>query len=58
MTQQLTLVSHLLCPYVQRAAIALLEKGVVFERVVIDLANKADWFKALQHHQTHLLTLS
>lgn len=47
MTQQLTLVSHLLCPYVQRAAIALLEKGVVFERVVIDLANKPDWFKAI-----------
>ena len=47
MTQQLTLVSHLLCPYVQRAAIALLEKGVVFERVVVDLANKPDWFTAI-----------
>ena len=40
----LTLVSHLLCPYVQRAAIALREKKVPFERVVIDLANKPDWF--------------
>src|SRR5207244_2366069 len=40
----LTLVSHLLCPYVQRAAIALREKNVVFERVVIDLANKPAWF--------------
>ena len=43
----LTLVSHHLCPYVQRAAIALDEKGVTFERVNIDLANKPDWFKAI-----------
>ena len=43
----LTLVSHHLCPYVQRAAIALSEKGVVFERVTIDLAAKPDWFKAI-----------
>jgi glutathione S-transferase len=41
---RLTLVSHHLCPYVQRAAIALAEKGVPFERIVIDLANKPDWF--------------
>jgi glutathione S-transferase len=40
----LTLVSHLLCPYVQRAAIALREKNVPFERIVIDLANKPQWF--------------
>lgn len=44
MSPTLTLVSHLLCPYVQRAAIALHEKGVPFERVVIDLANKPRWF--------------
>ncbi|MDM0074407.1 glutathione S-transferase family protein [Variovorax sp. J2P1-59] len=44
---QLTLVSHLLCPYVQRAAIALLEKNVPFERVVIDLSQKPDWFVAI-----------
>ncbi|MBO0764988.1 MAG: glutathione S-transferase family protein [Hyphomicrobiaceae bacterium] len=43
----LTLVSHHLCPYVQRAAIALSEKGVAFERVTIDLAAKPDWFKAI-----------
>jgi len=43
----LTLVSHHLCPYVQRAAIALQEKSVPFERVYVDLANKPDWFKAL-----------
>lgn len=39
-----TLVSHKLCPYVQRAAITLSEKGVPFERVDIDLADKPDWF--------------
>jgi glutathione S-transferase len=43
----LTLVSHHLCPYVQRAAIALAEKGVAFERVDIDLAAKPDWFLAI-----------
>ncbi|WP_426433987.1 glutathione S-transferase family protein [Bradyrhizobium genosp. P] len=40
----LKLISHKLCPYVQRAAIALSEKGVPFERIDIDLANKPDWF--------------
>ena len=44
---KLTLVSHHLCPYVQRAAIALEEKNVPFERIYVDLANKPDWFKAL-----------
>ena len=42
--QKLTLVSHPLCPYVQRAAIVLAEKGMRFERIDIDLANKPDWF--------------
>ncbi|ACE89312.1 glutathione S-transferase protein [Rhizobium phaseoli] len=41
---KLTLISHHLCPYVQRAAIALFEKNVPFERITIDLANKPDWF--------------
>jgi glutathione S-transferase len=40
----LALVSHALCPYVQRAAIVLHEKGAVFERIDIDLANKPGWF--------------
>ena len=44
MTAPLKLISHKLCPYVQRAVIALKEKGVAFERVDIDLANKPDWF--------------
>lgn len=43
----LTLVSHDLCPYVQRAAIALDEKGVAFNRINVDLDNKPDWFKAI-----------
>lgn len=43
----LTLVSFDLCPYVQRAAIALAEKGVPFERRDVDLANKPAWFKAI-----------
>lgn len=47
MTDIPTLVSFDLCPYVQRAAITLLEKGVPFNRVTIDLANKPDWFKAI-----------
>ncbi|WP_231997046.1 glutathione S-transferase N-terminal domain-containing protein [Pseudomonas arsenicoxydans] len=44
---QLTLISHPLCPFVQRAAIVLLEKNVPFERVDVDLAAKPDWFLAL-----------
>ena len=44
---RLTLVSHHLCPYVQRAAIALQEKGVPFERIAIDLSAKPDWFMAI-----------
>jgi glutathione S-transferase len=47
MKHKLILVSHHLCPYVQRAAISLAEKGVPFERVDIDLANKPGWFKAI-----------
>ncbi len=44
MTERLKLISHKLCPYVQRAVIALTEKGVAFERVDIDLDNKPEWF--------------
>src|SRR5262245_29351580 len=39
----LKLISHKLCPYVQRAVIALTDKGVAFERSDIDLANTPDW---------------
>jgi glutathione S-transferase len=47
MAARLRLISHKLCPYVQRAVIALSEKGVAFERIDIDLAKKPDWFLAL-----------
>lgn len=43
----LTLVSHHLCPYVQRAAIVSHEKGIAFTRVDIDLSAKPDWFLAI-----------
>lgn len=41
------LISFKLCPYVQRAAIVLAEKGVPFERIDIDLAAKPDGFLKL-----------
>ncbi len=44
MATNLRLVSHHLCPYVQRAAIALAEKGAVYEREYVDLAAKPEWF--------------
>ena len=43
----LALVSHHLCPYVQRVAIALVEKSVPFERVAIDLSDPPDWFRRI-----------
>lgn len=47
MTQELTLVSFDLCPYVQRASIILYEKHIPFNRINVDLSNKPDWFKAI-----------
>ena len=44
---ELTLISHVLCPYVQRAVITLAAKGVPFRRIDIDLADKPDWFRAI-----------
>jgi glutathione S-transferase len=40
----LELISNYLCPYTQRAAILLAEKGIAYERVYINLANKPEWF--------------
>ena len=40
----LELVSFVLCPYVQRAAIVLREKGVAHEVTYIDLDDPPDWF--------------
>ena len=39
-----TLISFKLCPYVQRVAIALAEKGISFDLQYVDLDNKPDWF--------------
>src|SRR5258705_6486569 len=47
MAARVKLISPKLCPYVQRAVIALSEKGVAFERIDIDLAHKPDWFLAI-----------
>src|SRR3954462_4526325 len=47
MVAPLKLISHKLCPYVQRAVIALTEKGIEFERIDIDLGNKPEWFLAI-----------
>ena len=44
---ELTLISHNLCPYVQRAIIVLAEKDASFERRYVDLAHKPEWFRAL-----------
>ena len=46
-TELPVLVSHALCPYVQRAAIVMAEKGVPFERREVDLADKPAWFLAV-----------
>jgi glutathione S-transferase len=43
----LKLVSHELCPYVQRAAIAMAEKRMPFDRVTVDLRDKPAWFTAM-----------
>lgn len=47
MSMELTLISHHLCPYVQRAAIVLLEKNVPFSRRWVELAVKPEWFTAI-----------
>lgn len=40
----LKLISHYLCPYVQRARIVLAEKGIPHDLEFIDLADKPGWF--------------
>jgi glutathione S-transferase len=47
MPKHLRLISHRLCPYVQRAVIVAKEKDIPFHRVDIDLGNKPDWFLAI-----------
>lgn len=43
-TPALSLISNPLCPFVQRAAIVLLEKGIPFDRIDVDLSAKPAWF--------------
>jgi glutathione S-transferase len=45
------LVSFKTCPWVQRAAIVLREKGVDFEFRHIDRDNRPDWFLAISPHK-------
>jgi glutathione S-transferase len=47
MVPRLELVSHPLCPYVQRALITLMEKRVKHRQTYIDLANKPQWFREI-----------
>lgn len=47
MLPKLRLISHKLCPYVQRSIIVATEKNVSFERVDIDLSSKPAWFLAM-----------
>lgn len=44
MKGELMLVSHKLCPYVQRVAIVIAEKGISHVRKDVDLSNKPQWF--------------
>lgn len=46
-TQKFHLVSHVLCPYVQRSIIVLHEKHITVLRTDIDLANKPAWFERM-----------
>ncbi|NJR23152.1 MAG: glutathione S-transferase family protein [Richelia sp. CSU_2_1] len=41
---QVKIYSAKVCPYAQRTRMVLLEKGVEFEQIEIDLQNKPDWF--------------
>jgi len=43
-TPKLELISHYLCPYVQRSVIVLTEKNISHKRTYIDLNNKPAWF--------------
>lgn len=47
MQPHLELVSHDLCPYVQRAVIVAHELDIALQRTDIDLASKPDWFTAI-----------
>lgn len=46
-TDKITFYNAVICPYAQRAAIALREAGANFETVDIDLTNKPAWYVLL-----------
>lgn len=41
------IIGHTLCPYVQRAVIAMLELNIAYDRTDIDLDDKPDWLAEL-----------
>ncbi|MEM9631807.1 MAG: glutathione S-transferase family protein [Pseudomonadota bacterium] len=43
--QPLKVIGHRLCPYVQRITIPMLENGIAFEQIEIDLDHKPSWLK-------------
>lgn len=43
-TDKITFYNAIICPYAQRAAIALKEVGAEYETVNIDLTNKPEWY--------------
>ncbi|KAJ2957061.1 hypothetical protein NQZ79_g7169 [Umbelopsis isabellina] len=45
LSAKLTFYTAIVCPYAQRAAIALKEVGAEYEKVEIDLQNKPSWYK-------------
>lgn len=47
MVERLVLVSHKLCPYVQRVSIVLQEKGIAFERKEVDLSRPPEWLQRI-----------
>ncbi len=47
MSPEFELITHVLCPYVQRSVIVLHEKQIPYRRTDIDLADKPDWFRQI-----------
>ena len=50
MANEFLLVSFKTCPWVQRAAIVLREKGINYDIEYIDRNNRPDWFLAISPH--------
>ena len=42
---KLELITAEVCPFAQRSHMALLEKGLEFERIEVDPKNKPSWFE-------------